>query len=123
MSKDIQELTVELEFENGEKFELHFEEEELTLYKKTDAGDEEINNDGKVFPTDFMDKLSISSDMDAEKISEKVVAALGDDSFIEADIEVVFTDGSEVEFKIEAEEDDEEDEAEEDDEEDDEEDE
>ncbi len=100
MSKEIQELTIELEFENEEKYELHYEEEAVKIYKKTDTDEEEVGNDGSVFNARFIEQLAVTSDMTAEKISEKVVAVLGCDSFIEADVEVVFADGTEVEFKI-----------------------
>ncbi len=114
MSKDIQELTIELELSDDLAFELHFEEDAVNIYKKTPDGEETVDNDGKVFNSKFMEKLQISSDMSEEKISEKVLALLENDSFIEADIEVVFADGTEIEFKIETDEEDEEDDDEED---------
>ncbi len=109
MSKEIQELTIELELADDLAFELHYDEEEVKIYKKTADGEEEVNNDGKVFNSSFIDKLTITSDMSEEEISENVLAVLGNDSFIEADIEVVFSDGTEVEFKIETKEDDDDD--------------
>lgn len=103
MRKEIQELTIELELADDLAFELHYEEDEVKIYKKTAEGEEEVDNDGKVINSNFMSELSISSDMASAEISEKILKILGNNSFIELDVEVVFTDGTEVEFKIEEE--------------------
>lgn len=103
MRKEIQELTIELELADDLAFELHYEEDEVKIYKKTAEGEEEVDNDGKVINSNFMSELSISSDMASAEISEKILKILGNNSFIELDVEVVFADGTEVEFKIEEE--------------------
>ncbi|WNF35710.1 hypothetical protein RJD24_14785 [Bacillaceae bacterium IKA-2] len=101
MSKEIQELTIELELADDLAYELHYDEDEVKIFKKTTEGEEEVDNDGKVINSNLVSELSISSDMTSAEISEKILKVLGNNSFIELDVEVVFADGTEVEFKIE----------------------
>ncbi|WP_158211752.1 hypothetical protein [Alkalihalobacterium alkalinitrilicum] len=102
MKSELHELTIELELQDETFYELEFDGEvgELTIHKKSSDGEEVVDN-ASVVNANFMDDLSISSDMTEEQLIEKILKALGNDSFIELDVEITFVDGTEVEFKIE----------------------
>ncbi|MEB1806312.1 MAG: hypothetical protein LPK26_03220 [Bacillaceae bacterium] len=103
MKSELHELTIELELQGDIFYELEFDGEvgELTIHKKTDAGEEVVNSSEDFFSPNFMDDLSISSDMSDDELADSIVEALGNNSFIELDVEISFLDGTEVEFKIE----------------------
>lgn len=101
MSKEIEEITIELEFGDDLAYEWHFEEGDVKIYKKAGSCEEEVSNDGKLFNENLMEELMLNSGMNEEEITEHLLRVLGSDSFIEVEVEIVFSDGTEVGFKIE----------------------
>lgn len=108
MSNEIEELSLELEFENDVVYEFEYSREDMesTMIKKTDVGEEEVNV-GEIINPNFITNLSLTSSMSEEQLSSSILSALGNEDFTDLEVEIAFSDGTEVEFKIENEDEDE----------------
>ncbi|KMK77322.1 hypothetical protein [Alkalihalobacillus pseudalcaliphilus] len=109
MKREIIEININVELNDDVSVELEFDciNNHMEILKVTDI-EEKITEAEEFFDTSVL-TTSDFSNLSEEEITDAIIAALAKDTFKEVEIEIVFSDGTEVKFKIDGEEDEEDD--------------